>query len=188
MSKNQHKVLLHICCGPCTVFPALKLKGLKVPFDCYFYNPNINDYAERLLRFRNAVKLSKKLHFKLIKNNDEILKTTTPPANNKQDCGMCYFTRLDEVFKYAKQNNYQAVSTTLLGSPYQNQQLIAEKLELLKESYGVDYVIFNFKDGFYLGQKIARQLKIYCQKFCGCFASYQEFVQRELKKEQAIND
>lgn len=47
----------------------------------------------------------------------------------------CYKVRLEETAKYAKENGYDAITTTLLVSPYQNHGLIKELGE--KNSTGI---------------------------------------------------
>jgi predicted adenine nucleotide alpha hydrolase (AANH) superfamily ATPase len=40
------KVLLHICCAPCTVYPLKVLRAEGHEVQGYFYNPNIHPYTE----------------------------------------------------------------------------------------------------------------------------------------------
>lgn len=182
------KALLHICCGPCSIYPALKLKGLKIDFDAYFYNPNISNKEELLKRYENALKVSKRYKFKLVKNLSSDFVLEKDIKNNiSSRCGYCYNARFDEVFKYAKNNHYDFVMTSLLGSPYQNHNLIKEKLDSAKSIYNVEYKMINFQEGFYYGQKLARENDIYCQKYCGCAISYENYL-KKIKEELENND
>ena len=45
------ELLLHICCGPCSTYPATKLSQ-KYKVIGYFYNPNIWPYGEWLRRYK----------------------------------------------------------------------------------------------------------------------------------------
>ncbi|MDO9069945.1 MAG: epoxyqueuosine reductase QueH, partial [Deltaproteobacteria bacterium] len=40
------KILLHICCAPCTVYPAGNLSASGHQVRGFFYNPNIHPYQE----------------------------------------------------------------------------------------------------------------------------------------------
>ena len=45
------KVLLHICCGPCAIYPASLLREEGFEVEGFFYNPNIHPYSEYLRRY-----------------------------------------------------------------------------------------------------------------------------------------
>ncbi len=45
-SKATVKVLLHICCAPCTIYPLKVLRGEGHEVTGFFYNPNIHPYTE----------------------------------------------------------------------------------------------------------------------------------------------
>ena len=40
------KILMHSCCGPCTIYPAQALKEAGHEVSTFFYNPNIHPYTE----------------------------------------------------------------------------------------------------------------------------------------------
>ncbi len=182
------KGLLHICCGPCSIYPALKLKGLKIDFDAYFYNPNINNKEELIKRLENALKVAKRYKFKVLKNlNQDVILEDNIKNNKNTRCEYCYNARFDEVFNYAKNKGYDFVMTSLLGSPYQNHKLLIEKLEDCKNKFNLEYKEINFQEGFYYGQKLARKNDIYCQKYCGCAISYENYL-KKIKKELEDND
>lgn len=176
------KVLLHVCCGPCSIFPSIKLSGLKIPFDAFFYNPNIENKEEYEKRLLNAKKVSKLYNFTLIENKEEVPIIPKELKTNNR-CGNCYLKRFDVVFKYAKEHNYTHVTSTLLGSPYQNRELLLKRLDEMSKKYKIDYLDINFKEGFYYGQGLARKNDIYCQKFCGCQISYLEYLKKEKERE-----
>ena len=87
-------------------------------------------------------------------------------------CEYCYYMRLKKVFEYAKENNFDVVSTTLTISPYQNHDLIKKVGKMLEEEYGIDFVYVDYRDHFREGQKMAREIGIYMQKYCGCVFSF----------------
>lgn len=175
------KSLLHICCGPCSIFPNLKLKGLGILFDALFYNPNITDKKEYNLRLKNARKVGKIYHFNVFEKKDNNYLMLSDITKNNTGCNMCYLKRFDGVFSFAKENNYKSVMTTLLGSPHQNRDLLLKNLNTSSKKYQIPYYDINFKEGFYLGQSLARKNNIYCQKFCGCQKSYHEYLKRKEK-------
>ena len=40
------KILMHICCGPCTIYPLKELRTQGHEITGVFYNPNIHPYQE----------------------------------------------------------------------------------------------------------------------------------------------
>ena len=51
------KLLLHICCGPCSLYVIddLKVRYPEAEITGYFYNPNIHPYDELIRRKAGAV-------------------------------------------------------------------------------------------------------------------------------------
>ena len=45
-TKNVMKILLHICCAPCAIYPVQVLTGGEHYVHGFFYNPNIHPYQE----------------------------------------------------------------------------------------------------------------------------------------------
>ena len=72
-----------------------------------------------------------------------------------------------------KNIGYDAFSTTLLISPYQNHQALQKIGEEMAEKYGLTFLYRDFRPGFREGQTTARELGLYMQKYCGCvFSEY----------------
>lgn len=161
------KVLLHICCGPCSIYPIIKLTGLKIAFEMYFYNPYIYPKEELDRRIEGARRVAIRFKAKVFINDQ-----TLYDEKRARDCSGCYLVRLDEVFIYAKNNGYTHVSSSLLGSPFQKTELIINHMSELAQKYGLLLYTPDFKEGFYYGQKLAKSNEIYCQKYCGCYQSY----------------
>ena len=47
-------ILVHVCCGPCLVYPARVLNSDHTEFAGFFYNPNIHPYKEFRRRLDSA--------------------------------------------------------------------------------------------------------------------------------------
>jgi len=89
-------------------------------------------------------------------------------------CGFCYRLRLEKAARLAAEKGYDAFSTTLLISPYQNHDLIRETGEDLAARYGILFLYRDFRPRFRQGQGQARQAGYYMQKYCGCIYSEEE--------------
>ena len=48
---------------------------------------------------------------------------------------------------------------------------------------GVEFVYREFREGFREGQKKARELGLYMQKYCGCIFSEEERYQKQIERD-----
>jgi len=69
---------------------------------------------------------------------------------------------------------YDAFTTTLLVSPYQNHELLIQVGAEMAQKYGIEFLYRDFRPGFREGQVTARELGLYMQKYCGCVFSEEE--------------
>ena len=76
--------------------------------------------------------------------------------------------------KNAKENGFDAFTSSLFVSPYQKHELLKEIAEKCAEKYGIEFLYIDFREGFREGQKMARDLELYMQKYCGCIYSEAE--------------
>ncbi|MCX5803861.1 MAG: epoxyqueuosine reductase QueH, partial [Proteobacteria bacterium] len=53
------KVLLHICCAPCSIYTLRELRKEGAEVTGYFYNPNIHPYTEFLKRIETLENYAK---------------------------------------------------------------------------------------------------------------------------------
>lgn len=182
------KLLLHMCCGPCSVYPISVLQEDNINFEGLFYNPNIHPIDEFQRRKENVEKFAQIKGIPVTYFDDfkqsvwEALKD-----DNRQRCSMCYTIRLDKAAQYAKEKGFDAFTTTLLVSPYQNHELIKELGERLSEKYGIGFYYRDFRPGFRQGQQMAKEMELYRQKFCGCIISYEE-SQNYMKEKKKKKD
>lgn len=89
-------------------------------------------------------------------------------------CGICYRLRLEECGRRAAAGGYDAFSTSLLISPYQDHDRIRETGKEIARIYGPDFLYRDFRPYFRKGQSLARQRGYYAQKYCGCIFSEEE--------------
>ena len=185
----MRKVLMHVCCAPCfiTIEEDINENGMlidgkreNVDLTAYWYNPNIHPKAEYERRKDSFIKYCQ---MKNVKNvicdeydmNGFIKKVVEETGEGKKwniRCKYCYYRRLDNVFKYASENGYDIVSTTLTRSPFQNHEAINNVAEELSKKYNVKYVYSDYRHTYYEGQKKAREYGLYMQKYCGCVFSF----------------
>ena len=98
-------------------------------------------------------------------------------------CVKCYQMRLFATAEYAAQNGFDAFTSSLFISPYQNHELLKQVAEQAADEYHVRFLYEDFRPLFRQGQERARELGFYMQKYCGCVFSEEE---RYLKKSKII--
>lgn len=171
------KVLLHICCGPCAIYCVNTLREKGHSVEGFFYNPNIHPMAEYDKRRESVLVLSEKLnlpiHFHREYKFEDFFRKVTFHEEDKR-CWICWQLRLKHTAEFASRNGYDAFTTTLLISPYQDQDKIRDIAAKLAEKYKVDFYYENFRKGFRESHTLSRQMGLYHQKYCGCIYSERE--------------
>ncbi len=180
------KILLHICCGPCSIYPIKFLRELDEhiakPDDVvgYFYNPNIHPYKEFKHRLDTAKEYASKIGLEFIVNDDYALRKFLLGAltDEKSRCHFCYEMRLRNVAKQAKELGFAAFTTSLLVSPYQKHELIHEIGERIACEEAIPFYYIDFRPGWNEGVAVSKELELYRQPYCGCIFSEQERYQK----------
>ena len=67
------RILLHICCANCVIFPFLQLKGKGEEVVGYFFNPNIHPYQEYQKRLETLKVYSEKSSLEVTYRNEYLL-------------------------------------------------------------------------------------------------------------------
>lgn len=182
MAGTKPRLLLHVCCAPCS---SAVLELLCAHFDvtCYYYNPNISPRSEfdkriaELRRLTDEMPLSKKpaviegaydeTRFSDIARGLEDL-----PEGGER-CFKCYRLRLSETAKLAREQGYEYFTTTLSVSPYKNAAKLNQLGGELAKEYGVSYLFSDFKksDGYLRSIRMSEKYRLYRQNYCGCVYS-----------------
>ncbi len=185
------KLLLHTCCAPCSVYCIDSLREEGIEPTVYWYNPNIHPYMEYKSRRDCLKEYTKSIGIEAIFEEDygldEFCKNVVGDLQNRCK-NYCYRVRLEQAAKYAKDNGYDAFSTTLLVSIYQNHDAIIEIANEMAEKYGVEFLYRDFRVGFREGQAKARELGLYMQKYCGCVFSEEMSSLARQKKDKETAD
>jgi predicted adenine nucleotide alpha hydrolase (AANH) superfamily ATPase len=172
------KMLLHVCCGTCSLYPYFFLKkNFDVTF--FYYNPNIHPGKEYLLRL-DGVKTVSKIHsIPLIIGRYEIkkwmnltLKLKDEPESGKR-CALCFNMRLEKTALTAKKLGFDFFGTTLTVSPHKNQKIINSAGNKIGHLIKINFYQADFKkkDGFKKTIELSKNSGLYRQNYCGCIYS-----------------
>lgn len=178
------KMLIHACCGPCGIYPIKKLRE-QFEVTAFYYNPNIHPEKEFLKRQRSFKDHCERHGIDHIMDGydpgEYFSKIRGAEKNKKKRCPLCYELRLEKTAKTAKEKGYDAFTSTLLISPYQDIGRVREIGLRLAGIYGLDFhdgrpegdkkKYKGFRPGFTEGRRAARQENLYEQTYCGCVYS-----------------
>ncbi len=165
-------ILIHACCGPCSLEPIRLLQEEGYKPTIVWCNPNIQPATEHQRRLDilrrwaasediDVVELpympdaweQKCAHFKL---------------ERSLRCRACYALRLEQSCKFAKEHGFSYISTTLAVSPWQLFDACCEILEASAKAYGLHAVVRDFRPYYPEAVRRSRALAMYRQKYCGC--------------------
>jgi len=178
-------ILLHICCAPCAIFPIEAMVKEKHRMAGFFYNPNIHPYSEYLKRKDALEKYSKEAGINVIYPEYDVERYFQHIVYNediRNRCPVCWWLRLLSTAKFAKENGFDAFTTTLLGSPYQDHEMLKIIGEDVAKKTEVGFFYMDFRTGFKDGQERAKEKGIYRQNYCGCIFSEKEKLESKKTK------
>ncbi len=178
-SPIKPKLLLHVCCAPCSGFLHQSLK------DCYeitvFYdNSNIDPLEEYVKRRDEAKKYFTDEGIGFIEKpyNHERWKTLAVGLEQELErgrrCKRCYYARLASVAEYAQTHGYAFFATSLSISPHKDAKIINNLGRALAHRYSLHFLAEDWKidDGYKKATIFANQRGFYRQKYCGCEFSF----------------
>lgn len=185
------KILLHLCCSNCALYPYRILKSGEHDVTGLWFNPNIHPFDEYASRLGSLKKLSDAWKFDVlymeeyrpedyfgmfdIHNPD---RHSLPPPDavppSPKRCTACYQLRLEKTAGEARKQGFDAFSTTLLISPYQDYEQLAFIGKKVAARYDVLFYLKDFRPSFRDAMNLARDLGLYRQNYCGCIFSREE--------------
>lgn len=168
------KLLLHICCGPCGGGCIERLLAEKRDFSLYYSNSNLVDQAEFDRRLAGVEKLAAHYDIPLevdpYRHDDwqQCTRGLESAPEGGARCAKCFFFNLRRTAQRAEKLNC-AFATTLTVSPRKNSALIFAAGNACA-SAASPFEAWDFKkqNGYAVSCRIARELELYRQDFCGC--------------------
>lgn len=175
------KILLHICCGPCATYCVEKLRQDGHEVWGFFYNPNIHPYTEYEKRLQGTKQLAETVDLPLIGSPKygltEFIREVV--FREKERCIFCYQMRLQETARIARKGKFDAFTTTLLISPFQQHLKIKEMGITLGAQYDVPFYYEDFRTGFKRSVTLSKAYNLYRQQYCGCIYSEEDRYHRQ---------
>jgi epoxyqueuosine reductase len=172
------KLLLHICCGPCATHVIYSLRE-EYLVTGYFYNPSLFPIDEYMRRLRAAKEVSMNLDAPMIEGDYDnelflkVIKGLEKEPENGSRCLVCYRQRLANTCRFAMENGYEYVASTLTLGPMKKASLINPIGVEEAKNAGVKFIEADWKkrDGFRHSCEMSKEFGIYRQHYCGCVFS-----------------
>ena len=179
-------VLMHTCCAPCSLSCIDPLRAEGIEPVAFWYNPNIHPWKEYEARRDCLLAYAPTIEMQVIVKEDYGLREFVEhvAGDISRRCTYCYHHRLEETARYAAEHGYEAFTSTLLASLYQNHDGIRAAAEAYARQYGVTFLYRDFRPNFRAGNQRARELGFYMQKYCGCVFSEQDRYQKQIDRDR----
>lgn len=166
-------LLLHACCGPCSLEPVKYLRREGFEPTILWSNPNIQPVEEHDLRLATLMSWASEVaHVDVIVAPDtrDAWERRVEPAGFAREgrCRACYAVRLEEACRVARERGFSHISTTLAVSPYQLFDACHEVLVALARKWGLIAVWRDFRPYYPESVSDSRALGMYRQNYCGC--------------------
>lgn len=173
---DSMNILLHTCCAPCAIYPVSQLRRQFADnITLFFFNPNIHPYLEYKRRLDCLISFCKNNNLQLIVEGEYGVKDFLRAVVFKEDerCSICSSLRMYKTNEWAKTHHFDAFSTTLLYSRYQNHFQIKDQCQTLSLESKIPFYYEDFREGWQYGVDISLEQKLYRQPYCGCIYSEQ---------------
>lgn len=203
------KLLLHACCGPCSLEPVRILRAAGHRLSIYYTNSNIapdEEYVRRLTTLRawaddeqvaviEGIRAPESWELTAgrigdaalatVDKNEEFPALAIDPSQREARCRACYRLRFEETALAAVAQGYDGIGTTLSVSPYQYTEIIHDELSRAAARFGTSAVFEDFRPYYDEATRRSRNLGMYRQNYCGCrFSAAEAAAEREMRKRE----
>ncbi len=170
------KVLLHICCAPCAIYPVKVLRAKDFDIVGFFYKHNIHPYLECVKRQETLQSYAEKIDLNVIFQKGYDLEGFLRNVAFRESvrCSYCYHERLSCTALTAKRGKFDYFTSTLLYSKFQNHDMLKSMGEAIGKSAGIPFYYADFRVGWNEGVETSKELNLYRQQYCGCIYSEKE--------------
>lgn len=183
------KVLFHICCAPCAIYPIKDMRSNGLSVTGYFFNHNIHPYQEYQRRLETVREYARLVDLEVIYRDEYRLEDflSAVAGDPASRCTYCYSSRLAAAASAAAEGGYDAYSSSLLYSRYQNHTVIKELGEKIGSRYGVPFHYDDYRRGWQEGIRLSKEMQLYRQQYCGCIYSEKDRYQPTPAKGKAVS-
>ena len=177
LGKEEAKLLLHACCAPCSgaIIEALVKEGVRPAV--FFSNSNIVPLSEYELRRDECRRYCESYGLDFIEDEYShsdwrvIAQGHENDSERGERCMQCFRFRLHRAAKYAHENGYNVLATTLASSRWKDLSQVNPAGEWACSLFpGLKWWPRNWRKGGLQQRRseIIREQNFYNQNYCGC--------------------
>lgn len=182
---SPKRLLLHVCCAPCSSY-VLEYLSQYFEITVFYYNPNIepkNEFDFRKAEERRLIagmKTKHPVHFIGGEYKPEdfhaAIKGYEDTGEGGERCRRCFKLRLYKTAQLCKNENFDYFTTTLSISPLKNADTLNDIGLAAAKAHGVCWLYSDFKKkgGYLRSIELSKQYRLYRQNYCGCAYSKAE--------------
>lgn len=187
------KLLLHVCCAPCSGAIVEYLVGKGSRPVLFFSNSNIYPSEEYALRRREALRYADEFALEVVDDLYdhgewlEYIRGLEKEPERGPRCLKCFRFRLERAARYAHDNGFGLLTTTLASSRWKSlEQVDAAGEDACRQYPDVRWWGQNWRKCGLQDRRgeIIREQGFYNQQYCGCEFSLQSLRLRESLKEE----
>lgn len=177
------KLLLHICCAPCSTATVESWRQDGADISGMFFNPNIQPFREQRRRYDTLLAYASKIDLPLVGEPLYDIVGWLDSVHGKEQkgirCRVCIGSRMRQTAELAAARGYDAFSTSLLVSPWQEHEIIVEEGGAAADAAGVEFAYRDLRPRYRRSVELSREAGMYRQNYCGCiFSEYEAALER----------
>lgn len=174
---DRKRLLLHVCCAPCSGGIIETLHETSADFTVYFYNPNIVPREEYDKRKDYNKRFADKLGVPFVDadyDNERWMERIKGLENEPERgarCSVCFALRLERAALYAHENGFDTLATSLGISRWKNlEQVNACGLKAAQRYPALRFWDMNWRKngGTERSAAVTKREDFYRQTYCGC--------------------
>lgn len=191
LPQGHNKLLLHLCCAPCSGAIIETLLASGIDLTLYFYNPNIHPHDEYQRRKDEVVRFAAKQKVPFVDSDPDAdswmarMRGLEQEPERGRRCTLCFDMRLMKAADHAHAQGFPVVATSLGVSRWKDQRQVNESGQRAVAPYpDLIYWDHNWRKqgGMQRMSAISQREGFYRQDYCGCRYSLLETrVRRERK-------
>lgn len=143
----------------------------------FWYNPNIHPFTEYRARRNCLREYAGEIHLPLLEEDRYALRpfirTVAEDIGNR--CVKCYEMRLFQAAETAAREGFDAFTSSLFISPYQNHELMRQVAQRAAAEYQVDFLYRDFRAAVSPGAEMARSLVFICKNIALLFSEEERY-------------
>lgn len=178
------RVLLHTCCAPCSSAIIECMMQHNITPVIYYCNPNIYPLEEYNIRKDECTRYAKSLGLEIIDADYDHEAWQSCVHGMEQEperggrCLLCFKMRLLDTARYAHENGFSVITTTLASSRWKSLEQIEEAGRFAESKYpDVTFWAQNWRKGGLQERRnaIIKEYGFYNQLYCGCEFSMRKY-------------